>query len=395
MQGLEFHLTGLWLPEATTVPYYGRISDPLAGSVQIPRNESRTASVTVSTRDPVLEPLAALVQVPYAVMLKAYYRGLLVFWGPVKVRGGQFGAGTVRLDAVDMSLRFIKHFLGRGDLAVTGQGEFTAANDDVGFVTLDDNGLRALRDAVDTVSFPTLGVPDGTTDVTPAPLSKMEVSRSDQVWNSMLQLSQTDGAPDFELEPVDNTVQTYAKLNTFTKQGTDRTAAVQFHYGTGLANLEDLEFVEGEEYVNLVHVQDRDKKYLKTTTNATALARTGPYIDWDTTDFGAPAGSTQAQAEAVLGAYGRGLITAYSQPLTALTATLPVDTATSLRYGTDFFIGDTIGVAGKDGYLTLPLGAYRIERVGLALDGSDGATRTSLDVVADRTSGDTIDNSGA
>jgi len=41
------------------------------------------------------------------------------------------------------------------------------------------------------------------------------------------------------------------------------------------------------------------------------------------------------------------------------------------------------------------LGAYRIEGVGLALDGPDGATRTALDVVADRTSGDTINNSEA
>ena len=394
MQGLEFHLTGLWLPNATTVPYYGRISDPLAGSVQIPRNESRTASVTVSTHDPVLEPLAALVQVPYTVYLKVYYRGLLVFWGPVKVRAGAFGSGTVRLDAVDMSLRMVKHFLRRGDLV--GQGEFTAANDDLGWVTIDTAGLRALRDAVDTVSFPTLGVSNGTTDVTAAPTEKMPVARSDQVWNAMVQLSQIDGALDFELEPVDNVSQTYAKLNTYTKQGTDRSATVQFHYGTGLSNLEDLEFQEGEEYVNLVHVQDRDKKYRVTTTNATALARTGPYIAWDATDFdGTRPGITQAEAETVLGAYGRGIITAYSQPLTALTATLPVDTDTSLRYGTDFFIGDTIGVAGKDGFLNLPLGAYRVESVGLNLEGSDGATRTSLDVVADRTSGDTINNSEA
>ena len=391
MQGLEFHLTGLWLPAATTVSYYGRISDPLAGSVQITRNESRTASVTVSTHDPVLEPLAALVQVPYTVYLKVYYRGLLVFWGPVKVRAGAFGSGTVRLDAVDMSLRMVKHFLRRGDLV--GQGEFTAANDDLGWVTIDALGVAALRNAVDTVSFPTLGVSDGTNDFTAAALRKLGVSRSDQVWNSLVQLSQTQG-PDFELEPVDNVAQTYAKLNTFTKQGTDRSATVQFHYGTGLSNLEDLEFQEGEEYVNLVHVQDRDKKYRVTTTNATALARTGPYIAWDATDFDAT-GMTQAEAETVLGAHGADLITAYSQPLTALTATLPVDTDTSLRYGTDFFIGDTIGVAGKDGFLNLPLGAYRVESVGLNLEGSDGATRTSLDVVADRTTGDTINNSEA
>jgi hypothetical protein len=67
--GLEFHLTGLWLPGETTIAYYGRIADPSAGEVVIPLNDSRTASVTLSSYDPIIEGLAALPQIPYAVML--------------------------------------------------------------------------------------------------------------------------------------------------------------------------------------------------------------------------------------------------------------------------------------------------------------------------------------
>jgi hypothetical protein len=386
-RGLAFQLTGLWMPGETTVPFYGQISDPQNGEVVIPLNDSRTASVTVSVFDPVVETLATLAQVPYAVHLKVFYEGLLVFWGPIKVRAADLVAGTIRLDAVDMTLRMIKHFIREGDLLLGG-GQVDATTGD-GWLPISGDGLKRLRDATKTVSFPALGIQDGTDSFTADPNAIIDVHRGDQIYNTWQRVQQTLG-PDWELDPTDSTVQMYATLNVFNRQGSDISAAVQFHCGTGRSNLEGLSFTEGEEYTNLVHVLDRDLKYRRTRTNATALTRTGPYIAWDATDFSTDHVS-KTDAEAVLDAAGTDIINAYSVPLVALSLTLPIDTVDGFHYFTDYKLGDTVGVAGKAGFLELPEAPYRITKVTLSQDG-DGV-RPALEVIADRTGSDMIDGS--
>jgi hypothetical protein len=386
--GLEFHVTGIMGFGDTSAPYYGRLADPQAGEVVIPLNDSRTASVTVSAFDPVVETLAALTQVPYAVHLKAYYNGHLVFWGPIKVRSGDFVAGTVRFDAVDMSLRLIKHFIREGDVTLEGTVDATTGE---GSLPISHTGMRLLRDAGETTSLPPLGIDDGTNDFAPSTVGVMGVRRGDQVWNTWLQMSQTLG-PDFELEPRDDGDGYYAQLNTFTRQGTDKSGAVQFHHGTGRQNLEALSFVEGEEYTNLAHVLDKDLKYRETRTNASALVRTGPYIAWDATDFDT-SHTSEADSRAVLDAHGDDILAAYSVPLIALNLTLFADTDDGYHYLDDYAVGDTIGVAGKAGFLELPEAPYRVTRVTLSQDGDN--VRQGLEVVADRTSGDTIDGTDA
>jgi hypothetical protein len=378
--GLVFQLTGLWKPGETTVPLYGQISDPQNGEVVIPLNDSRTASVTVSTHDPVVETLAALIQIPYAVFLKVYYEGELVFWGPMKVRTGNFGASTVRFDAVDMTLRLIKHMLREGDILL-GAGTLDAT-DGRGYLPVSKPGMLALRDAAETVSFPTLGIIEGTNSFTADPNQIIGVTRGDPIYTVWQQITSTLG-PDWELEPGDAVAQVYGQLNTFNRQGSNISAAVQFHYGTGRGNLEDLSFVEGEEYTNLVHVLDRDNKVRVTVTNPTALARTGPYIGWEATDFDIQH-SSDADAITVLTAHGQDLIDAYSIPLIALSLTLPLDTVDGFHYVIDYGVGDTVGVAGKDGFLELPEAPYRITKVTLKLEDATGAVRPSLEVVADR-----------
>lgn len=387
-RGLEFHLTGIMGFGDTSAPYYGRLADPQAGEVVIPLNDSRTASVTVSAFDPVVETLAALTQVPYAVHLKAYYNGHLVFWGPIKVRSGDFVAGTVRFDAVDMSLRLIKHFIREGDVTLEGTVDATTGE---GSLPISHTGMRLLRDAGETTSLPPLGIDDGTNDFAPSTVGVMGVRRGDQVWNTWLQMSQTLG-PDFELEPRDDGDGYYAQLNTFTRQGTDKSGAVQFHHGNGRQNLEALSFVEGEEYTNLAHVLDKDLKYRETRTNASAILRTGPYIAWDATDFDT-SHTSEADSRAVLDAHGDDILAAYSVPLIALNLTLFADTEDGYHYLDDYGVGDTIGVAGKAGFLELPEAPYRVTRVTLSQDGDN--VRQGLEVVADRTSGDTIDGTDA
>jgi hypothetical protein len=376
--GLEFHLTGIIAFGETTAPYYGRIADPQAGEVVIPLNDSRTASVTMSVYEDAYETIAALTQIPYAVHLKAYYNGHLVFWGPVKVRSGDFGAGTVRLDAVDMSLRLIKHFIREGDVTLEGTVD---ADTGEGSLPISHIGMRLLRDAGNTLSFPPLGIDDGTNTYAPESIGVLGVRRGDQVWNAMMQMQQTLG-PDFELEPRDDSDGFYAQLNTFDRQGSDLSPIVQMHYGTGMQNLESLSFAEGEEYINLAHVLDKDLLYRETRANAAAIGRTGPYIYWDATDFDT-SHTPEDESRDVLAAHADSILNAYSDPLVALNLALSPDTPDGYHYLDDYGVGDTIGVAGRVGFLKLPEAPYRVMKVTLTKDGEND--RQSLEVIADRT----------
>jgi hypothetical protein len=352
----------------------------------IPLNDARTASVTVSVFDPVCETLDGLNPIPYGVFLKAYYRGQLVFWGPVKVRTVDLTAGTVRLDAVDMSLRMINHFLRRGDLLLA-DGQFTEQNQDEGFVPVSGVGVKALRDAAATSSlFPTLGVDDGVDSFTDVS-AVIGVTRGDGVWDKVLEIGSSLG-PDIELAPDESTAQRYATLNTSDHQGSDKSAIVVFHHGTGRQNLDSLSFVEGEEFFNFVHILDRDGKFRVTVVDYASVLAVGPYIRWEHTEYDAPNGTPDADVQAVLQARGEDLLKAYGKPLLALTLGLTVETDDTYHYLEDFIVGDTVGVAGKAGFVTLPEFPYRITRVTIRQESE--AVRLALDVVADRSGSDEL-----
>ncbi len=391
--GLDWHVTGLWYPGETTVDYYGRVADPAGGEVRMIRNGSRTADVTVSMFDPIVQ---YLVGKPYARFLKVYYRDQLVFWGPAKLMVGDMAAGTLRISAMCPSLRMIYHQLRRGDL-IGAPIELDAGNDDKGAVTVDHVGLRILRDAALNTAgqtargVPDLGVTNGTNTYTADPDSRLGVTRGDQVWNTIVQLSESLG-PDFELEPHETTVGTYAKLNTFASQGTDISDTVAYHYGTGHQNLENLTFSDGTKYITHAHVLTRDLTHRVTSSNPESSAETGPYVSWDATDYDGHDAS-DADVEAVLSAYGLDIIKAYSRPLIGLDLTLPIEGASDYRYGTDYNMGDIIGVAGRQGYVDLEEAPYRINAIALQQADANNAVRPVLGVVADRVTaaGDSVD----
>jgi hypothetical protein len=222
-QGLTWKVTGLWHPSHTLLSdlaYYGQITDPINGEVDIPRNDSRTATVTVSEYDPIIPSVLGHT---YARCLRVYYRDRLVFWGPIKTIEYNLDPdqpGTVKLNAVDPSIRLIQHYLVRGDLG----GELSKASRDRGSVSVDHIGLRLLRDAglntaeQNTEDDPDLGIINGTNTFPAAVGDPMGVQRGDEVWSQMTQLSQSLG-PDFELAPIADTVGAYCKLNTFEPAG--------------------------------------------------------------------------------------------------------------------------------------------------------------------------------
>lgn len=406
-RGLDWHITGLWHPDATTVPYYGRVADPGAGEVKRIRGGSRTADVTVSMFDPIVHHIVGK---PYARFLKVYNRDDLVFWGPAKLLIGDMAAGTLRISAICPSLRMIYHQLRRGDLA-DAPIELNAGNDDKGAVTVDHIGLRILRDAALNTAgqtargVPDLGVIDGSNTFPADPDSRMGVTRGDQVWNTILQLSESLG-PDFDLEPIEDTIGAYAQLNTYAAgpphppgwigsalpQGTDRRGTVAFHFGMGHQNLENVQFSDGTRYITHAHVLSRDLEYRFTASNPEASAETGPYVQWDATDFDAH-DIDPAVVEDVLIAYGVDIIKAYSRPLIELDLTLPIEDASDLWVGRDYDLGDLVGVAGRQGYVELEEAAYRINAITLQQASADNAVRPVLGVVADRVdaAGDSID----
>lgn len=379
--GLVFQLTGLWKPGETTVPFYGQVNDPLAGEVSRLLDDTCTASVTYSMHNPIAGVVAALPYATYGMCLKVYYDGVLRFWGPVKVRDRDFTNGTVRLDAVDPTLRLVRHYLRRGDLA--GDGELIAAGHDQGFVTVDHLGIRLLRDAgnVDEGVLPPLGIIDGTNDFVADPDAKIGVGRGDPLMEKILALSQALG-PDFSVDPDDSgTVGVYATLNTYARQGEDRTGTVQLHYGLGRCNLEGLQEIEGEEYTNMVHVLDSESKFRVTVGNATAIVATGPYIGWEQTELDTTHVDI-VEAETILYQRGVDIMRAYSKPSSAVTVTLPIDEPGSIRYGIDLDMGDTISVAGKVGEETMEEAPFRIVKWSAQLEGE--GVRQSLDLIGSR-----------
>ncbi len=378
---LSWHVTGLWYPGETSVAYYGRISDPEQGLVAIPRNDARRAEVTVRTTDKVLRNVMG---VPYARCLRAYYYDRLVFWGPISLHSVDMRLGTVKLNAVDPALRLIFHQVRRGDL----DGAMSAP-DDKASVTADYEGLRLLRDAglntagQTTRGVPDLGIADGTNTADATPDELIAVTRGDQVFNSMLDVVNS-GNTDFALIPTEDTEGAYCELWTRNADSYAdlSSAGIGFHFGTGLQNLENLRYTDGGRYITHAHVLPRDLTQRVTVANLSASAITGPYVQWDATDYDSDADPDKVAN--VLQAYGEQLLRAYSRPLIDVTLELPEETAGSFRYLDHYDIGNTVPVAGKSGEVTLEDGTWQIQQIRLKQAGPDNRVKPELDVVSDR-----------
>lgn len=392
MGDLIWEITGIWEVGEPAVESFGKVHDPQSCQVEIPLNDARTATVTMSVHEPVLAALATLPQVPYMACLRVYYRGSTVaFWGPITTRTVDMGAGTVTLTAVDPSIKLTRHFLRRGDLADTlGQAELRGVNGDQGWISVDHRGLRALRDAATTETFAPLGIIVGFNDVEES-ANLLGVSRGDQVWEKWLELVNT-GGPDFDLRPVLGTPGAYVTLDTVQHLGSDLSAyGFALHYGCGRNNLEGVSFTDGEQYTNLVHAIDADSQFRVTKANATTLARTGPYMEWLSTGYTAPDGVPASQVTGALEQYADDVLAVAGEPSRTLTLTLPVDTDPSMDgfwFGNGFYVGDSVPVAARNGNIVLNEELYRIVRVTLSQDGE--SVRPELEVAA--ASAGTIDD---
>ena len=230
--------------------------------VFIPINESRTAKTTISVYNPMLVKLGMGLVQPLSRMLKIWYNRKLVFWGRILVPHWQGERGIVEITATDASLCYKHNNHKYGDKAV----------DDGYFV--DGSGMWVLAESAActqkqlAAGYPHPGVVFGN-DNTVHQLhvrptgenlephvgegAYRKAARGDNIWDSMVNLSQILGppaheggvpvtGPDFELVPIDATTGRttkrgsldelhaglevgpgyHAQLNTYDRQGTNR-----------------------------------------------------------------------------------------------------------------------------------------------------------------------------
>jgi hypothetical protein len=256
--------------------------------VIIPLNETRTAKLTLSIYNPVLMKHGMSLVAPMSRLIRIRYNGYLVFWGRILLPTWKGEEAKVELSCIDSSVMYKKHYHTYGCQAV-----------DVGYF-VDGTGMFCLAESVEplqTQKSPRLGagvyfgIDHTTHQIHVKPIGDLEpdadqgsfrkVARGDQIWESMVNLSQIEGppvheggipvlGPDFELQPVDEeteqttynrTAKTYgtrawtpyfhAQLNVYDKQGEDKSGTIIWHYGWGRNNLRDCEYApNGDEIKN-------------------------------------------------------------------------------------------------------------------------------------------------
>lgn len=359
--GFEAFITGLWYPGASTYTSYGRVSHFTEGLVEIPQNDSRRASIKIYLDDPIIRHIR-----PFSRMLRIHYRGRMIYWGVLSLPHYDLAGNTVQLNSVDPSIRLYHHMLRFGDLENTAAGWGSPppgglGADGKGMVYVSTLGMRLLRDAGNNLEeqtargVPDLGIVNGYDDwhIEPGDADGfpdwIEVGRGDRVLEKMKDLSNQVNGPDFEFEPISGQPGAYARLNTYYKQGTDKTGSVAFYYGTMTDNLENIEVSYGEEFVTHVHTLDRGAKYRYTEANVDSSAEHGIYVYWDATDYDT-AKLTPAMREAVLRASAKGILAVYGRPLESYTLHCKIETNTSPWYMRDYKIGDIIKIGGKKGH---------------------------------------------
>lgn len=370
---LEFSITTLRYPTIAPVRK-ARATQYWDGEVVIPLNEMRNAKVTFSMYDPIVKEI-----LPLERMLFVRYLGIPVFWGPIVTPEWDYENGLVTVNALGPEFRLVNHYLGLQDAA-------TSTKDVPVLMPVNGASLRTLRDAANNLAgqttrgVPDLGIVNGT-DTSASPLQEYEFERGSEVWQSMQEITGQASGPDMEFEPLDwdanyNSLQGYAKLNTWLKQGTDKTDTVIFHYGFGKGNLEN--FIHrpgGDSVVTHAHILSEDGKARGTATAVDPSARFGVYVEWT---------ALQAKAnEDTLREYGRSRVLAYGEPPDYFEITPKLtesDGSEGAKYLVDFGVGDVIHVAARKGYGAQSFDG-RVTQVTLSQGSIMRSVKTALDCV--------------
>lgn len=210
--------------------------------------------------------------------------------------------------------------------------------------------------------------------------STIEIKRGDNVWDRIIEVSEARYGPDFELDPRDDlgVAQTdslggtwpfYAVLNTYDKQGVDRTATTIFTYIEGAPdnNLEGIEWEpSGDPVRNAVTTVQQgtedDPGVRVFAHDLDSWTDIGIYVDWQ-----APGGGNSEFSRDALRDVANDEVRAYSRPPNFFTlhpraeTVDPGDTLVPRVYDS-YYVGDEITVQVQKGYFVFE-GTARITKI--------------------------------
>lgn len=171
---------------------------------------------------------------PLRRFVKVFYRGYLIFYGPIVKPIFNLAENQVEVNCHDPSIWLKNHFLHADDEAVTASPW-----------PVDGNALVALLDAArlnaDELADGIAELPifEGTISIPDPAVRDITFEEGQNVWDAWMDIVEGIDGPDFRLLPDDSGPDEVCGLDTFGagQMGTDRTAEVQFHFGFGRTNL--------------------------------------------------------------------------------------------------------------------------------------------------------------
>jgi hypothetical protein len=365
-----------------------------------PLNDSRTASVSLSMHDPIVENLR-----PYEQAAVLYYvrpnvdpaEAERILWGQCNVIDN-YADGTVQLDIQDPAIRLQHHYLRVGDEALNDPRYQWR-----GLVTQDDRGIYDIVKGgyMVTVDAPLLGLAMRQR-MTNRSLTK-QVERGQEVWQTIKDLSELIGGPDFDLKPnhdptgyyptggsiVSDEWKCYATLNAYNpaySENTpqlmrDMTADVIFEYGQPSDNITTLAVTPMRPTTDVILVDSVQS--IRTRGIAVAERHTtGDWQDWVSTGEDMHAADWAIPEERAIMH-----LRAYANCLPQIDLELRPDTGQDYFYGDpespaspvvgDFYVGDLVTVRAVRGYRSFEY-EYRVTQVDLGMDGSRAPITTKL-----------------
>lgn len=377
------------------------VGDPLTqitqAKVRIPKRGSREAELTINLHSTDLATVYDNAEDnklrPYKHFLYMEWRGHPVFWGPIVTKEIDFEERSLTLRARDQSIRLEHHFYRLGDEALNHPTDPTK-----GFLLVGTEGLRVSVEAGELPSAFAgfaLGIEMGTDTFGPG-VNEIIIERSQEVWRTMVELTERTDGPLFELVPadVDTSPTRLATLNSFGQIRDNHTNPltadyVSLDYNTGNHNLRNIRPTEGGKLLTFATVVSEDLDFRVNVIANDQMNEFGQYVHWEAVDFNV---ANIGEADELLGAVGAAYLNAYAQPLTNLDLELrrddEVGATNQFYYIEDFKVADLIHISGTEADETVS-GNYQIEEVSLEQepDGT-GEVRQVVQVVP------YVDNSG-
>lgn len=355
-----------------------------------PLNDSRTAKVSLSIYDPILRFVK-----PVETLLNITLGPYLLFYGFITQPVWDAAAGTVEVNAHDVTLKLKHHFHRFGDVVV-----------DIGY-PLDGKGMRQLIES----SIPnerqlargvvpngilwgsmtgTFQGPQPTTD-TPLETDGLwgKAERGSVVWDTLTNLAQSVVGPDFEFQPIDEFHQPLvsegfipgyiAQLNTADRLGGFKEDELLFQYGHGVDNLENFVYQpDGNEMWNYWAEVNPGGQRGRTDLNRALRHDEASWLKYGI--FGRMESAKQTYDVSVLGDRAKAMVQAYAYPPDFFQIDPRPDDPSVPKLIEDYQPGDRIKASVKKGYLSQELIGRIISATVTQRDTAGGAN-VSLDCV--------------